>query len=117
ELRETDTVMRLANGNGIMEDAQKYANENWKEGTALSAEAEERYKTLGSQIQLFKNQLFETGREIGEALAPYLIKLMEVLTPLLKKLEEASDRTKVMIAAIAGITIVAGPVYLTISLF
>lgn len=117
ELRETDTVLRLANGYSIMEDAQKYANEGWKEGTALSAEAEERYKTLGSQIQLFKNQLFATGRAIGEALAPYLIKLMETLTPLLKKLEEASDRTKVMIAAIAGITIVAGPVFLTISLF
>ena len=117
ELRETDTVLRLANGYGIMEDAQKYANEGWKEGTALSAEAEERYKTLGSQIQLFKNQLFATGRAIGEALAPYLTELMKKLTPLLKKLEEASDKTKVMIAAIAGITIVAGPVFLTISLF
>ena len=117
ELRETDAVLRLANGYNVMADAQGYANEGWEKGTALSDEASERYKTLGSQIQLFKNQLFATGRTIGEALAPHLIKLMDVTTKLLKKIEGASDRTKVMIASIAGIALVLGPLLFTASLF
>ena len=110
ELRETDAVLRLANGYNIMEDAYRHANKGWKEGTALSDEAAERYATLGSKIQLFKNELFATGRTIGEALAPHLIKLMDLITPLLRKIQESSDRTKVLIAAIAAIGIALGPV-------
>lgn len=117
ELRETDAVLRLANGYDVMADAQGYANDGWSKGTALSDEATERYKTLGSQIQLFKNQLFATGRAIGEALAPYLQKLMDMLTPLLKKIEESSDKTKVLIATISGIVLALGPVLFTASLF
>jgi len=110
ELRETDAVLRLANGYNVMEDAYRHANKGWKEGTALSDEAAERYATLGSRIQLFKNELFATGRAIGEALAPHLIKLMDLITPLLKKIQESSDRTKVLIATIAAVGIALGPV-------
>src|SRR5690625_4887074 len=42
ELRETDTVLRLANGNKQLADARTHANKGWKEGTALSTEAEQK---------------------------------------------------------------------------
>lgn len=110
ELRETEAVLKLANGYNVMEDAYRHANKGWEEGTALADEAAARYATLGSKIQLFKNELFATGRAIGEALAPYLIKLMDLITPLLRKIQESSDQTKVLVAAITAIGIALGPV-------
>ncbi|MFP3381113.1 hypothetical protein SB767_32855, partial [Bacillus sp. SIMBA_069] len=45
ELRETDTVLRLANGNKQLQTARENANKGYKEGNALSKEAETKYKT------------------------------------------------------------------------
>lgn len=117
ELRETDTVLRLANGNKQLGDAREHANKGWKEGSALSAEAEERYKTLGSQIQLFKNELFALGRSIGSALAPALIGMMKALTPIMRALSNAPDSVKLFIVALVGIPVVIAPVAFALSGF
>ena len=117
ELRETDTVLRLANGNKQLADAREHANKGWKEGTALSDEAAERYKTLGSQIQLFKNELFALGRSIGSALAPALIALMKALTPLMRALSKAPDSVKLLVVALIGIPVIIAPVAFALSGF
>lgn len=117
ELRETDTVLRLANGNKQLGDAREHANKGWKEGSALSAEAEERYKTLGSQIQLFKNELFALGRSIGSALAPALVAMMKALTPIMRALSNAPDSVKLFLVALVGIPVVIAPVAFALSGF
>ena len=117
ELRETDTVLRLANGNKQLADAREHANKGWKEGTALSDEAAERYKTLGSQIQLFKNELFALGRSIGSALAPALIALMKALTPVMRALSKAPDSVKLLVVALVGIPVIIAPVAFALSGF
>ena len=117
ELRETDTVLRLANGNKQLADAREHANKGWKEGTALSDEAAERYKTLGSQIQLFKNELFALGRSIGSALAPALIAMMKALTPVMRALSNAPDSVKLLVVALIGIPVIIAPVAFALSGF
>lgn len=117
ELRETDTVLRLANGNKQLADARQHANKGWKEGTALSDEAAERYKTLGSQIQLFKNELFALGRSIGSALAPALVALMKALTPVMRALSKAPDSVKLLIVALVSIPVIIAPVAFALSGF
>ena len=117
ELRETDTVLRLANGNKQLGDAREHANKGWKEGSALSAEAEERYKTLGSQIQLFKNELFALGRSIGSALAPALVAMMKALTPVMRALSNAPDSVKLLVVALIGIPVIIAPVAFALSGF
>src|SRR5699024_10233400 len=57
ELRETDTVLRLANGNKQLQTARENANKGYKEGNALSKEAETKYKTLGNQMKIFMNHV------------------------------------------------------------
>src|SRR5699024_5106903 len=83
ELRETDTVLRLANGNQQAAAARTHANKGWREGTALSTEAEQKYKSLGNQMKLFMNHVRALGIEIGSALAPILTAMMKMLIPMI----------------------------------
>ena len=110
ELRETDTVLRLANGNKQLADARTHANKGWKEGTALSTEAEQKYKSLGNQMKIFMNHVRALGIEIGSALAPILKAMMKVLTPVIDALAKAPAPIKLMVVALGLIPIVAVPV-------
>ena len=110
ELRETDTVLRLANGNKQLQTARENANKGYKEGNALSKEAETKYKTLGNQMKIFMNHVRDLGIEIGSVLAPILIKMMKVLTPIIDALAKAPAPIKLMVVALGLIPIVAVPV-------
>ena len=110
ELRETDTVLRLANGNKQLGDARKYADEGWKKGTALSQEAETKYKTLGNQLKIFMNHIRALGIEIGSTLAPAMIAIMKILTPVIDALAKAPGPVKAFIVALALIPVAAVPV-------
>ena len=110
ELRETDTVLRLANGNKQLQTARENANKGYKEGNALSKEAETKYKTLGNQMKIFMNHVRDLGIEIGSALSPILIGMMKVLTPVIDALAKAPAPIKLMVVALGLIPIVAVPV-------
>lgn len=110
ELRETDTVLRLANGNKQLQTARENANKGYKEGNALSKEAETKYKTLGNQMKIFMNHVRDLGIEIGSALSPILIGMMKVLTPMIDALAKAPAPIKLMVVALGLIPIVAVPV-------
>lgn len=110
ELRETDTVLRLANGNKQLQTARENANKGYKEGNALSQEAETKYKTLGNQMKIFMNHVRDLGIEIGSSLAPILIGMMKVLTPMIDALAKAPAPIKLMVVALALIPVVAVPV-------
>lgn len=110
ELRETDTVLRLANGNKQLQTARENANKGYKEGNALSKEAETKYKTLGNQMKIFMNHVRDLGISLGSALAPALIGIMKVLTPLVDALAKAPTPIKAFVAALALIPVIAVPV-------
>ena len=110
ELRETDTVLRLANGNKQLQIARQNANKGYKEGNALSKEAETKYKTLGNQMKIFMNHVRDLGIEIGAVLAPILVGMMKALTPVIDALAKAPAPIKLMVVALGLIPIVAVPV-------
>ena len=110
ELRETDTVLRLANGNKQLDLARQNANKGYKEGNALSQEAETKYKTLGNQLKLFMNHIRDLGISIGSTLAPAMIAIMKVLTPVIDALAKAPGPVKAFVVALALIPIAAVPV-------
>lgn len=110
ELRETDTVLRLANGNEQLALARENANKGWSEGNALSKEAETKYKTLGNQMKIFMNHVRDLGIELGATLAPVLIGIMKVLTPMVDALAKAPTPVKGLVIALALIPVAAVPV-------
>lgn len=72
EVRLRDTLLRASNASGMFEDALKMASNAWEENTALTKEAEQRYKTLESQTQMTKNKITDLGISVYDDLRPGL---------------------------------------------
>lgn len=96
-VREADTIRRMANNHKLLDDALKTGAEGWKKNTALTDEARIRYETMGSKLKVLKNTFINFMRTIGDALAPFVIKLSDALTGLFKHLQGTSDTTKIVI--------------------
>jgi len=69
-IRISDTMLRLAGSEGGITAAVEKSNQAWEENTALSEEANKRYDTLASQIQMTKNEFTLMALAIGEKLMP-----------------------------------------------
>ena len=66
EVRMRDALLRASNAGDLFADSLDTANTAWGENNALSKEAEQRYATTASQMQILKNtvsdrDLFWTG--------------------------------------------------------
>ena len=80
---------------GATNQLKKYEEELRKAGGTTADVAEKQMKSFSNQIQLVKNQLALVGIEIGEVLAPYIMKLggwlkqaakfWQALSPAIKK--------------------------------
>lgn len=79
EIRQTDTLKRLSSASDLMTEMTELSNKAWQENTALTNEAETRYATLESQLNVTKNKFTEMGITIGEHLMPYVRQLNEKL--------------------------------------
>ena len=55
---------------GLLTGALQMANQEFVENNALTTEAERRYETVASQLQILKNRLNETALVYGERLLP-----------------------------------------------
>lgn len=72
EDRLSNTIFSLANANGVMENAIVTANNAWKENTALTNEASQRYETIESKVARLKNKVSAIGIEVYDNLrTPY----------------------------------------------
>lgn len=110
EIRERDTVLRLANGHEQLTNARKNADKGFKEGIALNQEAETKYKTLGNQMKIFMNNVRDLGISIGGALAPLIKFIMQGLTPLIQWLSQAPGPVRAFVGVLALIVAAIGPV-------
>ncbi|MGV3043386.1 phage tail tape measure protein [Staphylococcus rostri] len=108
-VREADTVLRMANNHELLGKAVGISGKAWKEDKALSKEANERYKTMSSKLKILKNNFVAFGVSLGDAIAPYVIKVSEKLTGLLKKMSNMSDGMKITIAVVGGLAAAIGP--------
>ena len=61
EVRLSNTILSLANSSGVMTNAIDMANKAWEENTALQEEANKRYETTDSKIQIMKNSFVNLG--------------------------------------------------------
>lgn len=72
EIRLSNTILSLANANGVMENAIVTANNAWKENTALTNEVNQRYDTTESKVEMLKNKVSAIGIEVYDNLrTPY----------------------------------------------
>lgn len=131
EIRVRDSLLRASGAGDRFRKSLQMGSKAWKENSALTNEAQERYKTAASQMKIFRNQIKDVAISIGMALLPVLNQMMRAMGPLIRGLEQFADwfgklssETKTSIgifaavtggfialgAAIAGIVAIANPV-------
>lgn len=114
EVRLRDTILRAANAHDVFGEALKIGAEGWKENTALVNEANQRYETTKSKLEILKNNFIEVGISIGEQLIPYIQQFVEWLQGLVQKFQELSPETKDFIVKAGLIAAALGPVLMIV---
>lgn len=111
-----DTLFRLAGAGQLLGDQLKIADDAWRSNTALTKEANERFKTTESRMILLGNRVKDVGITLGNALRPAIdlaIRGMDVLIPVLERIASGFNAlpagVQLSIVAIAGIFAAVGP--------
>lgn len=117
EIRVRDALMRASGAGDLFRKSIDMGSEAWKKNSALTKEAEERYKTTESQLKILKNRITAAGITLGDALLPAINRLISKSNPVISMIErmaagfkELSPTTQSAIIAITGIGIAIGPV-------
>lgn len=107
EIRLSNAVLSMASSGGILTEALDLANAAWDENIALTKEAETRYGTTESKIQLFKNSVELLKVAIGDELTPAIAEMAETGTDIVewatKMIEENEDLVPVVAAVTAAL--------------
>jgi len=114
EIRVRDALLRASSAGDLFAKSIEIGSNAWKENTALTNEANQRYATTESQIKILKNEIMDMAREIGVQLLPIVKDGLVVVKDLIQKFNELSPATKENIIKFAGLAAVAGPVVGTV---
>jgi TP901 family phage tail tape measure protein len=111
-IREADTIRRMANNHSVLDKALKTGKKGWQDNTALTKEAETRYKTLGSKLKVLRNNFVNFGRSLGDTFGPAIGWVADKLSGLFKYLQGANPILKGFVAVFGLIAAAIGPVVL-----
>lgn len=109
EVRLSNTILSLANASNVMSSAIDTASTAWEDNTALTNEANKRYGTLKSQIQITINKLKDFGITIGNKLMPSISKVVNKVGDFTKWLEDLSEEQVDFIVNVGLMVTAIGP--------
>lgn len=109
-IRVADALKRSSSAGDLMADAMNRGNVAFDENTALVAEAEQRYATLESKIQVAQGAIKNVAAEIGENLAPFVEKAAAFITDMGERFQNLSEGTQNVIIAVSAFAAAIGPV-------
>jgi TP901 family phage tail tape measure protein len=120
EVRLRDAVLRLSGAGDTLNTSLGIQAKAWEENTALSNEAEKRYKSMESQIQMMKNSFKVLAAELGEVLFPILTKLIEKVTKVIEWFSNLGEGTKKFIVIggllASALALVVGPLLILLAM-
>ena len=90
-IRESDTILRMAGASDLLSDAVNTSSKAWKENSALTDEAAQRYATTESQIKMMWNRIKDVAISLGDALVPAVMDALDAAEPLILKIEEGAQ--------------------------
>lgn len=114
-IREADTMLRLAGNSKLLGKALDISTKAWDENSALTNEANERYKTTASKIKVMKNNFVALGISMGKTFAPVISDATEKVTNFINSIDNMSDGAKKTTMVVAGTAAAIGPLALGIS--
>lgn len=89
EVRMRDTLLRASSASDVFTKAMSTGTEAWKENNALTKEANKRYETLESKIQLMKNGIQNLGIAFKDSIDTELRGAVQLGTDYINRLSEA----------------------------
>ncbi|WP_413491322.1 phage tail tape measure protein [Brochothrix thermosphacta] len=114
-IREADTMLRLAGNSKLLGKALDVSTKAWDENSALTNEANERYKTTASKIKVMKNNFVAFGISMGKTFAPVISDVTEKVTKFINGIDNMSDGAKKTTMVVAATAAAIGPLALGIS--
>lgn len=87
-IRQSNMLKSLGLAAETMGKAMNVANSEWEKGTALTDEANKRYETMQSKLQMLKNQLTDVAIEFGGPLLDALKDGLEAAKPWISTLAD-----------------------------
>lgn len=114
EVRLRDALLRASGASDVFTTSLEIGTKAWEENTALTKEAEQRYQTTASQIQIAKNYLADAAITIGEILMPHIVSLSEKVKEASEWFSNLSPTTQETIVKIGLLVAAIGPAILII---
>lgn len=109
ETRLRDALLRSANASEVMNKAVELGNKAWDENTALTNEADKRYKTLDSRLEMTKNKIKNVATSTGDKLTPAFNELLDKVDGLIDKFDGLSEEEVENILKITAFVAAIGP--------
>lgn len=110
EIRLRDALLRASGASDVFAKSLEIGTNAWEENNALTKEAEQRYKTTASQIEIAKNYLKDAGITIGEIVVPHFISLAQKVKDVANWFRELNPETQESIVKFTGLAAGIGPV-------
>ncbi len=106
--RLTRSFLSLAAAGDLLSRSMVLGSRAFEENTALIEEAEKRYASAASQIKVAQNRFNELFIVVGTTVVPILLKLLDVLAPVITVLGKLAARFPILTTAVIGLGIVIG---------
>jgi len=113
-LRVSDALKRSAGAGDLMREAMQTGAKAFEENTALAKEAELRYGTLTSQLELTKQRIKEAAMEIGDNLAPVVAKMNSFISDLATRFADMSEAQQSVTIGLGSMAASLGPVLIVV---
>lgn len=92
DIRMRDALLRASGASDVFTEALQTGNSAWKENTALTNEAKQRYETLESKLGILKNTATDLGISMYDSLENPLRGVVDTATDMVGSLEIAFQK-------------------------
>lgn len=101
----------------VFDNPLEISNSGWEEQVALQEEAERKFATVQSRIQLLKNQFLDLGITIFDLVKDDIVALIDGIGNAVKWFSDLDDVTKKNMLVFAGLAAAIGPVLVIVGGF
>ncbi|WP_433943461.1 phage tail tape measure protein [Paenibacillus sp. SN-8-1] len=116
DIRMRDALLRASGAGDLFRRSLDLSTKAWGENTALQKEADQKYETTGSKLEMLGNRITAAAINFGDKLVPALMAALDALEPLFKSIEEGAAwfasldvSTQKTIIGIVAMVAAAGP--------
>lgn len=95
DVRVRDTLLRASGASGVFTNALKIGNDAWKENTALTNEANQRYQTTASKIAMLKNNFIDLGITIFQKFEQPLKQALDIAIKNIQELQKSLSSSEI----------------------